>query len=226
MKRTIQCPKCESKLAVFDTGKPIKQRCPRCGNAFEVASEEKKEAAASKLAEKKSKKITAPVTVSPEATEAAPVPVAAPEATPALAADAAVPTTEPKADAAAPTTEPKAETAAAEKAADAAAPDPAPAPDASATASAPAAAPDKKEITLKKPVGRPASSASRPATPAPADAASVEPMPAHGVSFLHIVVLFGLIILVIIAMVVNTKKTQNRMTKIEDAIRQLQSMKK
>ena len=45
MKRTITCPKCEAKLAVFDLGKPINQKCPKCGNAFVVESEEKKDAA-------------------------------------------------------------------------------------------------------------------------------------------------------------------------------------
>ena len=43
MKRTITCPKCEAKLAVFDLGKPINQKCPKCGNVFVVESEEKKD---------------------------------------------------------------------------------------------------------------------------------------------------------------------------------------
>ena len=42
MKRIIPCPKCEAKLAVFDLGKPINQKCPKCGNAFTIESEEKK----------------------------------------------------------------------------------------------------------------------------------------------------------------------------------------
>lgn len=45
MKRTITCPKCEAKLAVFDLGKPINQKCPKCGNAFVVESEEKNDGA-------------------------------------------------------------------------------------------------------------------------------------------------------------------------------------
>jgi phage FluMu protein Com len=40
VKRIITCPKCEAKLAVFDLGKPINQKCPKCGNAFVVESEE------------------------------------------------------------------------------------------------------------------------------------------------------------------------------------------
>jgi phage FluMu protein Com len=56
MKRIVQCPKCESKLAVFDLGKTINQKCPRCGNAFEIQSEEKKEGAPEKPVEKKKSK--------------------------------------------------------------------------------------------------------------------------------------------------------------------------
>ncbi|MDD4102467.1 MAG: hypothetical protein PHU80_07540 [Kiritimatiellae bacterium] len=40
MKRIIQCPKCEAKLSVFDIGKPISQKCPKCGNSINVESEE------------------------------------------------------------------------------------------------------------------------------------------------------------------------------------------
>ena len=39
MKRIVQCPKCEAKLSVFDSGKPISQKCPKCGNTFEVTPE-------------------------------------------------------------------------------------------------------------------------------------------------------------------------------------------
>ncbi len=38
MKRIIQCPKCEAKLSVFDTGKPINQKCPKCGNSITLDS--------------------------------------------------------------------------------------------------------------------------------------------------------------------------------------------
>ncbi|GEM_PF-1964074 len=40
MKRIIQCPQCEAKLSVFDIGKPISQKCPKCGNSIDVESEE------------------------------------------------------------------------------------------------------------------------------------------------------------------------------------------
>ncbi len=42
MKRIVQCPKCQAKLSVFDSGKPIKQKCPKCGENFVVESEEAK----------------------------------------------------------------------------------------------------------------------------------------------------------------------------------------
>jgi phage FluMu protein Com len=38
MKRIIQCSKCEAKLSVFDTGKPINQKCPKCGNSITLDS--------------------------------------------------------------------------------------------------------------------------------------------------------------------------------------------
>ncbi len=51
MKRIVTCPKCEAKLAVFDLGKPINQKCPKCGNAFVIESEENKDKEAVKPAE-------------------------------------------------------------------------------------------------------------------------------------------------------------------------------
>lgn len=39
MKRIIQCPHCEAKLSVFDIGKPISQKCPKCGKAINAESE-------------------------------------------------------------------------------------------------------------------------------------------------------------------------------------------
>ena len=40
MKRIIQCPKCEAKLSVLDIGKPISQKCPKCGNSINLDSEQ------------------------------------------------------------------------------------------------------------------------------------------------------------------------------------------
>jgi phage FluMu protein Com len=60
MKRIITCPKCEAKLAVFDLGKPINQKCPKCGNAFVVESEEKKEPAKEEAKAEEPKKAEEP----------------------------------------------------------------------------------------------------------------------------------------------------------------------
>ena len=42
MKRIVQCPKCQTKLSVLDLGKPIKQKCPKCKETFDIESEEGK----------------------------------------------------------------------------------------------------------------------------------------------------------------------------------------
>jgi len=42
MKRIVQCPKCQAKLAVFDMGKPINQKCPKCSETFVIESEQSK----------------------------------------------------------------------------------------------------------------------------------------------------------------------------------------
>ena len=39
MKRIVQCPKCQAKLSVFDMGKTIHQKCPKCGETFVIESE-------------------------------------------------------------------------------------------------------------------------------------------------------------------------------------------
>ena len=204
MKRIIQCPKCQAKLAVFDLGKPINQKCPKCGNAFVVESESQK----------------APVEEAPvaaataEAAPAAAKPETAPEKageTPVEASgekDAVKPPTkkngkvkadkpaeaaaEKKTDAA----EKKADTA--EKKAEEKADAPADKGEAAAAAPAPSA---PKEITLKKPEERPASSA--PARAPAKPAAIPEPLAAEpvahvcGFSFMHFLVVIGLLIIVV-----------------------------
>jgi len=62
MKRIVQCPKCEAKLSVFDSGKPISQKCPKCANTFEVTPE-------------------GAANASPPESQSAPPPAAAPETT-------------------------------------------------------------------------------------------------------------------------------------------------
>ena len=235
MKRIVQCPKCESKLAVFDIGKTINQKCPRCGNAFEIASDEKPEGAAGKTSEKKkSKKIAAPEAAAPEkeaGKETATVPAA--EKTASTDTKSAAEKTEPQPEAAA-EKKPEEKAKADEKKAESTAEKTALNPEGQAKADekkteVSAEKPEekaegqekkadvapKKEIALKKPTGR-------PLAPAPAPAPEPEPpAPAHGVSFLHIVVLFGMLLVVIGALVVSHKKTQARLDKMDKDINQI-----
>ncbi|MCL2104002.1 MAG: zinc-ribbon domain-containing protein [Kiritimatiellaeota bacterium] len=86
MKRIVQCPKCEAKLSVFDLGKPISQKCPKCGNTFDVMPEGAVETPAVETpsatppapeATAAEKPVSVPATPRPPAP--APVAVAAPE---------------------------------------------------------------------------------------------------------------------------------------------------
>lgn len=197
MKRIIQCPKCQAKLAVFDLGKPINQKCPKCGNAFVVESESQK----------------APAEETPAAAapaEAAPA-AAKPEAAPEKAGETQVEASGEK-DAVKPPTKKngkvkadKPAEAAAEKKADAAEKKAeektdAPADKGEAAAAAPApSAP--KEITLKKPEERPAGSAPARAPAKPSafpEPSAAEPV-AHvcGFSFMHFLVVVGLLIIIV-----------------------------
>lgn len=38
-KRIVECEKCQAKLSIFDTGKPMKQKCPKCGETIEINAE-------------------------------------------------------------------------------------------------------------------------------------------------------------------------------------------
>ncbi|MCL1920740.1 MAG: hypothetical protein FWG50_06635 [Kiritimatiellaeota bacterium] len=87
MKRIVQCPQCETKLSVFDLGKPISQKCPKCGNTFEVTPEgaadasEKPSVDSPTPAEEtapKEIKLKPPVAAAPVAAPS-PVPAASPE---------------------------------------------------------------------------------------------------------------------------------------------------
>lgn len=188
MKRIIPCPKCEAKLAVFDLGKPINQKCPKCGNAFVVESEEKKPA------EKKDEPAAQPAETAVASTQPVPgQPAAAP----------AKPAEEPKpADTAAKPAEP-------EKAKETEKPSDAPA--------APAAAEKKadapKEIQLKKPADAPVAAAkprteTKPA-PLPAIPETAEPH-AGGGSILSTALTIGLLMMIIIMQVISQKRANSQ----------------
>ena len=58
MKRIVECPSCKTKMQIFDIGKEINQKCPRCQNSFEIHPEEtktpnKKETAVAKKTDEK-----------------------------------------------------------------------------------------------------------------------------------------------------------------------------
>lgn len=196
MKRIIKCPKCEAKLAVFDIGKPINQKCPKCGNAFIVESEENKD------------KANSPAQADGKKQKEEPVPASAAPA-------AAAPETEPKkeTDAAAPVPVEAAKTP--EKEAEKTAPAP------EAAAKAPAEekkTAEPKEIKLKKPEERPAPAAKNtPAAKAPqpslSESSVSSELPAspagNGSSLMfNAVVIGGLILIIVMQMMAKIQSTK------------------
>ncbi len=181
MKRIVQCPKCQAKLAVFDLGKPINQKCPKCSESFVIESEEGKAGDAAK-----------------------PAATAAPAAAAAETKDPAMPAVKPEKPA-----DVKSEPQAAGK-----------------TESPAEAKKDVKEepkVTPKPEV--PAAAAPKPApkTAAPRPVPSMDqepelPVPHSGVSFLHIVVIIGLLILVIAMQVMAKKNAERRFNSLEAQI--------
>lgn len=190
MKRVIQCPKCQAKLAVFDIGKPINQKCPKCGNAFVVDSEEAKPAADAKPV------ATEPAAVQPDvATPKSKTQKSAESKAEAKAEEKGEGTVESKTESA---PAPKTEAGSDVK------------PDAKEE---PKAAPktDIKASEVSKP-------ASKSALPKPAATPSLEPeFPEHhcGVSFLHLVVIIGLLMLVIVMQVLAKKNMERRFINLE-----------
>ena len=174
MKRIINCPKCEAKLAVFDIGKPINQKCPKCGNAFVVESEEKKTEEVKPLPAEAAKE----------------QPASAPDATAAAAPAPAKDETPPSKKEGKKKTAPLPETAAATPAAPAVTPAPtAEEKKEAAPAAAVAPADDKKEaapkeIKVKKPEESPAFSAKArtpvKSAPSPSDTSATSELPAAG----------------------------------------------
>ena len=195
MKRVVQCPKCETKLSVFDSGKPINQKCPKCRESFVVESEEAKSAGADKpadakadpAAEKKADpsadtKIDAKV----EGTGDAKPADAKAEAKPDATADEK---TEGKADA---KTEAKAD------------------------------APAAKE-TPKKSFAKSAASAQPKPTPS-ADAGAPAPQHVDsGISYMDVMMILGLLVLSLIIQVVGIRKNAVRFNALDDQIQHLEA---
>ena len=214
MKRIITCPKCEAKLAIFDLGKPINQKCPKCGNAFVVESEENK-SEAKKPEQADDAKQTA---------EPAPAPAPAPAAEAAAAAaakdDAAAAAPVPAANEKKPgkengkkKTAPVAEAAAAVPAAE-----PAAAPAAAQTPAEEKKDAAPKEIKVKKPTE---SSAFVPKARTPdkadlsaSDVPETSEAPAGGGSFISRLVVVGLLFLIIILQVIAKAQSNKQYGKI------------
>ena len=216
MKRIVQCPKCESRLAVFDLGKTISQKCPRCGNAFEIASEEPSSKEKSKTSEKKaSKKLAVPA-----ADAATPPPAVAAPAAAAASVQPATPAPVSETASTSPAADPSAVPASSAESAP-----PANAPEIAAATAAPAASAseDKSKPADKRRLVKPAS-------PPPESAPYAEPHPAHGITFLHIAVLYVLVILSLLMLVVNNLQAKKHHRVTSDNLiaisKQIQSLKK
>ena len=199
MKRIVQCPKCQAKLSVFDFGKPINQKCPKCSENFVIESIEKKDAATS----------------SPEPD----APATAPESTP-VKQPADTKDKEPAQKNGEPKTAPASEPAAVV---------PAPAitplaPAAPTSTDAPKESLPKKSKDLPTP-----SSSPRPAAKPAASALPEHddmPMSHCGVSFLHLVTIIGLLVLSLIVQVISKRQADknyvdlaNRISRIEAALK-------
>ncbi len=192
MKRVIQCPKCQAKLSVFDIGKPINQKCPKCGNAFVVDSEDAKPAVDAKN--------ETPVPAEAVAEKSAP---ATPKTNTGKQAknkgdekSEVQPEvkTEPKTEG---KTDPQADSKSEAKA--------------NITEEPTVSKADVKDVTLPKP-------APKPCLPKPDVTPSFEPeFPEHhsGVSFLHIVVIIGLLMLVIVMQVLAKRNMERRFVSLE-----------
>ena len=197
MKRIVQCPKCETKLSVFDSGKPINQKCPKCRESFVIASEEAKAVAPEK-----------PI---PSAT------LAQPEVKIEKAAD-------PKVEAkTGPKEETKPEAKAEVKADSKAEVKPETKADAKTDAQPDTKAAVSKEIAGAKPIVKPAASAQpKPSTVS----GTVTPVTSHaecGISFGEVMVIMALLIFSLIIQVIGIRKNAIRFNQLQDQVQSLQS---
>ena len=190
MKRIVTCPKCEAKLAIFDLGKPINQKCPKCGNAFVIESEEKKEPAKSEDAAVGSVKPENGRDKKNDASSGDVKPADADVKAAGSAAQKEKAADKPDGQATDQKEAAPKNTAGAEKPAD-------PSPDKKEPAA------KEKEITLKKPVQRSGGTdkpvlPTRPGSAAPSALDEVAPQTAPGPSPIFSMVVMGLLILVIV----------------------------
>jgi len=76
MKRIVECPSCKTKMQIFDIGKEINQKCPRCKSSFEIHPEKdpKANAVADTAPAAAAEEIPAEIQPAPSAPQPGPVP--------------------------------------------------------------------------------------------------------------------------------------------------------
>ena len=196
MKRIVECPSCKTKLQIFDMGKALKQKCPRCKEDFDIEpekSESDQEATPEPAVEKKEsveeKPEQKPVEETKETQKAVSEEKAPEKDKPEVKAGEKAPEKEkPEAD----------KPAADEKKA--------------GTDKKESPAPQSKPSGLVK---KPLSAASKPA-PAPAPAAPSHEPPLAGLSGIQFWVIVALIVCMIIIQVVFAKKQMAQLSVVND----------
>jgi len=214
MKRVVQCPKCDAKLSVFDSGKPINQKCPKCRESFVVESEEAKSAGEDKPAaaaadSASEKKTDQPADAKADTKTDAKTPekgdVKA-DAKPGTPADAKAETKAEDKTSGKP--EEKAESKTDAKT--------------EAKTDAKAEAVAGKDVA-KKSIVKTAVSSQPKSTPSPEAAA---PLPSHvdsSISYMDVMMILGLLVLSLIIQVVGIRKNAVRFNALDDQIQSLQA---
>jgi len=258
MKRIVQCQKCQTKFSVFDMGKTVTKRCPKCGESVVIEPEQAKSGdapatpppAAEAKPEVPDVKATEPKTEAKADAKTEPLPETKPEAKPEPKAETKTDAksdvkTEPKTEAKAEVkteakpdakadakTETKPEAKADVKAdvkSDAKPDTKSDAkPDAKAEPKSDAkpetkGAPSPKEIAVKKPTSKPASSTPLPSA-APAE--TLTPNMSHGdcgISFGEVVIIMALLVFSLILQVIGIRKAASRFNYLDQQVQSIQS---
>ncbi len=230
MKRIVECPSCKTKMQIFDIGKEINQKCPRCKNSFEI------------LPEKETK---------PSAAETDAAPAAAAEIIPeAIQPAPSVTQPEPAAETAQVKTESKAAEQPAEKKIQVKPPSKAAAknsaastakPEAEAATDSPGPAAEKQaaeavtSLSAELPPSAPVPAADTAAKPSAitrksAAAAKADSAPAHapepplaGFSGMQFMILFVMLLIAIIMQVFFAKKQMSQISVINDNVKIIHS---
>ena len=242
MKRIVQCQKCQTKFSVFDMGKTVTKRCPKCGESMVIEPEQTKSGdapatpppATETKPEVPDVQAAEPKTEAKADAKAEPLPETKSEAKPDAKAETKSDAksdvkTEPKTEA---KPEVKAEAkpdakadAKTETKADAK-------PDAKTDVKAEPksdvkpetkSAPASKEIAVKKPTSKPAASTPIPSA-APAE--TLTPNMSHGdcgISFGEVVLIMALLVFSLILQVIGIRKAASRFNYLDQQVQSIQS---